>query len=113
MLVLVVEDEFLIREFVCMDLAEAGYDVIQAENADEALRKLVTHDVRLLITDIDMPGSKNGLELAAEVRDRWPPIKIIVASGKHTPKANEMPDGTVFLPKPYISRHVFDAIGQI
>jgi DNA-binding NtrC family response regulator len=57
--------------------------------------------IELLFTDIDMPGSMDGLKLSAAVRDRWPPVKIIVTSGNRPVKATDLPDGGVFFSKPY------------
>lgn len=101
-LVLIVDDEPLIR----MDLGEmardAGYAVLEASDADEAVRLLETHAaIRILVTDIEMPGSMNGLRLAAAVRERWPPVVIIVTSGRIQPATAELPADTVFLGKPY------------
>lgn len=81
--VLVVEDEGLIRDLVAEDLQEAGFTVVVAKNADHAIAILeVRRDIHLLFTDIDMPGSMDGLKLAAAVRDRWPPVHIIITTGK-------------------------------
>lgn len=100
--ILTVEDDFLISLALSEMLQEAGYEVISTLNADEAISVLEARaDIWLIITDIDMPGSMDGLKLAACVRDRWPPVKIIITSGKHCPSASMMPDGSVFLPKPY------------
>src|SRR4051794_18640125 len=80
--ILVVEDETFIRFDAGDMLRAAGFDVLEAVNADEAILMLERHsDIRLVFTDIDMPGSMNGLKLAAAVRDRWPPVKIIATSG--------------------------------
>jgi len=77
--VLVVEDETLIREFIAEELEEAGYSLVIANNADQAIAILeARQDVHLVFTDINMPGSMDGLKLAAAVRDRWPPIHIII-----------------------------------
>src|SRR4029079_550967 len=82
--VLVVEDESLIRMDIVDCLEEAGFLIAEASNADEAINILQSRaDIRLVFTDIHMPGSMDGLKLAAFVRKRWPPIKIIVTSG-HT-----------------------------
>lgn len=88
--VLVVEDEPLIRMAACMIVEDAGFIALEAANADDAIRILESRsDIRLIFTDVDMPGSLDGLKLAHFVRNRWPPIKIIVASGKAMlPKAN-------------------------
>ncbi len=80
--VLVVEDEVLVRMDIVRSLENDGFDVLEASNADEAIILLNAHpEVRLMFTDIDMPGSMDGLKLATAVRDRWPPVKIIVTSG--------------------------------
>jgi two-component system, response regulator PdtaR len=82
------------------ELQRAGHKVVSAYSADEAIEALEQrNDIRLIFTDIDMPGSMDGLKLAAAVRDRWPPIQIIITSGRHPEAA--MPDGARFLPKPY------------
>ncbi|QKC82574.1 response regulator [Mesorhizobium sp. NZP2077] len=100
--VLVVEDEAFLLFAIADELREAGYDVLEASNADQAIRILESRqDIAILFTDIDMPGSMDGLRLSAAVRDRWPPVKIIITSGKRQPAADAMPSGGVFLPKPY------------
>jgi DNA-binding LytR/AlgR family response regulator len=74
-------------------------------NADQAIAILESDlKISLVFTNIDMPGTINGLKLAAAVRDRWPPVHLVVASGKHRPHKNEMPARTVFLPKPYLAQ---------
>jgi len=101
--ILVVEDEPLILLDVGDQLAEAGFRIYQAANADIAMQILSTHDdIRLMFTDIDMPGSMDGLKLAAAVRDRWPPVQIIVTSGARLVEITDMPDGSVFFSKPYL-----------
>ena len=83
MKIMVVEDEPLIRLGMVMAIEDAGYEVIEAANADEAVRKLERADgVKLVMTDVDMPGSMDGIKLAHFVRGRWPPIQLIVLSGK-------------------------------
>lgn len=100
--VLVVEDEAFLLFAIADELREAGFDVLEATNADQAIRFLeARQDIAILFTDIDMPGSMDGLRLSAAVRDRWPPIKIIITSGKRQPTQDAMPSGGVFLPKPY------------
>jgi CheY-like chemotaxis protein len=100
--VLVVEDEAFLLFAIADDLREAGFNVLEATNADQAIKLLETHkDISILFTDIDMPGSMDGLRLSAAVRDRWPPVKIIVTSGKRQPDSGALPEGGVFLPKPY------------
>ena len=100
--VLVVEDEYLIRMGIVSDLEDAGFVVLEAANADAAIALLQTNpSIGLLFTDIDMPGGMNGLKLAAAVRNRWPPIKIIVTSGHFDLAATDLPAGGRFFAKPY------------
>lgn len=100
--VLIVEDEFLIRLHAAQIIEEAGFDVIEASNADEAISLLeVRPDITILFTDIQMPGSMDGLKLAAAVKGRWPPIKIIATSGLVNVRPDDLPEGGRFLPKPY------------
>lgn len=100
--VLVVEDEALIRMDMVGQLEDEGFRVFEAATADEAIVILQAEPaIRLMFTDIDMPGSMDGLKLAAAVRDRWPPVKIIVTSGHHIVDVADLPDGSVFFSKPY------------
>ena len=86
--VLVVEDEPLIALDISDELTRAGYNVLTAANADEAIVLLEKRsDIATIFTDIDMPGSMNGLKLAAAVRKRWPPVNIIITTGKRRPAA--------------------------
>lgn len=111
--VLVVEDEVMIRLDAVDMIEDEGYDVIEASDADEAISLLETRpDIRVVFTDIDMPGSMDGLKLAHAVRLRWPPVILIIASGRMVPLASEMPTGTVFIPKPYRHDHVLAEIGR-
>jgi two-component system, response regulator PdtaR len=107
--VLVVEDELLIREFIKEELEAAGYVVIEARHADDAISVLEARaDIHLVFTDIDMPGSMDGTKLAAFVRDRWPPVHIIITTGKSRPLM--IPGNALFIPKPYRSETVIAAI---
>jgi len=106
--VLVVEDEALIRELVAEELQEADTVVI-ANNSDQAISILeARQDIHLVFTDIDMPGSMDGLKLAAAVRDRWPPDHIIITTGKVRPL--EIPANALFIPKPYVVENVVAAM---
>lgn len=83
-------------------LEDEGFAVVEAANADEAIAILTQRpDIQLLFTDIDMPGSMDGLKLSAFVRKRWPPIRIVVTSGKWMIEVTDLPDGSVFFAKPY------------
>jgi CheY-like chemotaxis protein len=100
--VLIVEDEPLLL-MMAVDLFEdAGFEALEASNADDAIVLLAgMPDVRIVVTDIDMPGSMDGLKLAKAVRNRWPPIEIIVVSGKQRPAVEDLPARAVFMSKPY------------
>lgn len=102
MKVLVVEDEPLIRLGLASVIEEAGYEVAEAANAGEAIRALERdRTVSLVLTDVDMPGGMDGIRLAHYVRDRWPPVQLIVISGKVGLKPGELPTGARFVSKPY------------
>ena len=112
--ILTVEDETLVRDYLGEILEQAGYQVVSAANADDAIEILeLRDDIRIIITDISMPGSKDGLRLAAAVRDRWPPIRIIIATGKEAPRKDEMPMASQFLPKPYAPDRVLAAVRMV
>jgi CheY-like chemotaxis protein len=111
MVILIVEDEFLINSMTSDDLRSAGYEVVSAFNADEAI-EILEHrtDIQLVFTDIDMPGSMDGLRLAAAVHDRWPPVHIIITSGKTKPSRSQMPQHSRFIPKPWRIPDVVEAV---
>ena len=112
--ILTVEDEFLVSEYLGSVLAEAGHEVIATAHAAEAIAILESrNDVRIIITDINMPGSMDGLKLAAAVRGRWPPIKIIIATGKEKPSAEQMPSQSQFVPKPYRPERILEAVQHV
>jgi CheY-like chemotaxis protein len=99
-LVLVVEDELLIREIAAAAITDAGFEVVEAATAQEALDILGQRpDVGVLFTDVNMPGSLDGLALARLVHEQWPDIKLVVTSGR--PLAAATPDDGQFLAKPY------------
>jgi two-component system, response regulator PdtaR len=100
--VLVVEDETLVRMAALDFVEEAGFTVFEARGAEEAIRMLELHpEIRIVFTDINMPGSMDGLKLAHYVRRRWPLVQLIVTSGEMQPSAEDLPAGSVFLGKPY------------
>jgi CheY-like chemotaxis protein len=109
--VLIVEDEALIRLGLVADAQDAGFAVLEAASADQAIAILEARtDVSVVVTDIDMPGSMDGLRLAACVRDRWPPVKLILVSGQVTPEAGDLPSGGRFFAKPYRGSDIIAAI---
>ncbi len=100
--VLVVEDEFLLRMNAVDMIGAAGFEAVEAANADEAIEILESRrDITVVFTDIQMPGSMDGLKLAQAVRGRWPPVKIVATSGRVNVREADLPDGGRFLPKPY------------
>jgi two-component system, response regulator PdtaR len=100
--ILIVEDEALVRLSAVGMLEDAGFRMIEAVNGDEALELLeADSDVQLLFTDINMPGTIDGMALARRVHDRWPQIGIMVASSKPILKTDELPAGSRFEQKPY------------
>ena len=100
--VLVVEDEPLLRMLAVEVVEEAGFPAIEACDADEAVKLLESRgDITLLFTDINMPGSMDGIKLAHAVRDRWPPIKILVVSGQQRLQFSDLPSNSCFHGKPY------------
>ena len=112
--VLVVEDEPLTRIDIVSALEDGGFLVFEAANADEAIVVLEQHtEIQALFTDIDMPGSMDGLKLAAAVRDRWPPVKIIVTSGHRAMNDDSLPVAGRFFSKPYDPSRVIHACEMI
>ena len=109
--VLTVEDEFVISEHLRGVLEDAGHEVISTADADEAIEVLENrNDIRIVITDINMPGSMDGLKLVAAIRGRWPPIQIIVTTGAGKPSEDQMPSRSQFVPKPYVREEVLAAV---
>jgi CheY-like chemotaxis protein len=112
--VLVVEDEFLLRIDAVDMIAAAGFEVVQAGNADEAIEILESRrDITVVFTDIQMPGSMDGLKLARAVRGRWPPIKIVATSGHANVGETDLPAGGRFLPKPYSPMEVTGVLREL
>ena len=104
MFILTVEDEFLISEYLRAILEGGGHRVVATFDADEAIEVLErVRDIQLVITDINMPGSMDGLRLAAAIRDRWPPIHLIVVTGFAPPNRYELPV-TAFLSQSRMGR---------
>jgi CheY-like chemotaxis protein len=111
--VLVVEDEFLLRMDAADMIAAAGFEVVEAADADAAIEILeARNDIAVIFTDIQMPGSMDGLKLARAVRGRWPPIKIIATSGVHVGEG-DLPEGGRFVPKPYSSAQIAVVLRQL
>lgn len=113
-IVLVVEDEPILRMLAVDVVEEAGFDVLECADAGEAVAILeARHDIRLVFTDIDMPGGKDGLWLAASIRDRWPPIEVIVTSDKPMPEGWDLPARVIYIPKPFDMQNLTDALRRL
>lgn len=109
--VLVVEDEPLLRMAAVDMIEEAGFDVVEAADATEAVEILERRlDIRIVFSDIDMPRGMDGMKLAALIRERWPPIQIILTSGYATADTVQMPPNSVFFPKPYVEEKVVETL---
>lgn len=112
--VLVVEDETFIRMDAVDVLRAAGFAVEEAVNADQAIGMLERGSgIQLIFTDIDMPGSMNGLKLVAAVRERWPPVRIIATSGHFNVQAGDLPPDARFISKPYHPAQIVNAIREL
>jgi two-component system, response regulator PdtaR len=112
--ILVVEDEALIRLWAAEVLEEDGFSVLEAPNADAALKLLESRpDVKLLFTDVQMPGSLNGMELAREVHARWPHILLVITSGRERPTRTEIPDDGRFVAKPYSAKELLGQVNDL
>lgn len=112
--VLVVEDDFLIRLASVEIVETAGFVAIEAADADEAIALLEARsDIGLVFTDVEMPGTMDGLKLARYIRERWPPIILLVASGRAIVSEADLPEGTPFVSKPFQSHQIADKIKSL
>jgi two-component system, response regulator PdtaR len=108
---LVVEDHPLVRMGVLGLIIEAGFEALEASGAMEAIRILEARpDIHLVFTDAEMPGTMDGIELAHYIRNRWPPVKLIVVSGKVVIEQIQLPTGARFFAKPYRETSVVEAM---
>jgi CheY-like chemotaxis protein len=113
--ILVVEDEFLLREAAVALVEDAGFEALAAVSADEAIAILETRaeEVRLVFTDIQIAGPMDGLKLAHAVRDRWPPVELILTSGRRHIQPDDLPDRGQFFAKPYDFNAVLQAFQEM
>jgi DNA-binding NtrC family response regulator len=111
--VLIVEDEPLIRMMLADALCNEGYSVIEAATALEAIAVLGTKEVRAVVTDIDMPGGLSGLDLTRYVASYRKGLPVIVTSGGHLLRQEELPDNARFVAKPYKLRQILDMLLEI
>lgn len=112
--VLVIEDEPIMR-MMALDLVEdAGFEAVEAGSAQDAVRILETRpDIRLVFSDIDLGTGADGLTLARSIRDRWPPVEIIMTSGKVCPAPDDLPARGRFFEKPYRRDEVAAALHEL
>ena len=107
--VLVVEAEPLLALQAVDTLEDAGFDTELVRGVEQAISVLERRtDIRVVFTDIDMPRRLDGMKLAACIRDRWPPIEIILTSAHLAPAPSDMPDRSVFVSKPYSSERLIE-----
>jgi YesN/AraC family two-component response regulator len=114
MRLLVVEDEPLIRLGLASLLEDEGYEVAEAAHAAEAITILeADSSIRVVITDVDMPGDMDGIRLAQYVRHRWPPVQLLVISGKFGLDLTVLPSGSQFLSKPYHQTQILTVLRDL
>jgi CheY-like chemotaxis protein len=112
--VLIVEDDFLLRMDAVDIVKAAGFEPVEAGNADEAIAILESDmNIHVVFTDIQMPGTMDGLKLARFVNDRWPPIKIVATSGRVRLSEDDLPEGGRFLPKPYRPEQIVATLREL
>jgi two-component system, response regulator PdtaR len=107
---LVVDDEPLLRTYVRELLEEAGYAVKEAANADDAIGLLEDDGIIAVLTDIEMPGTLDGIDLAWMIRTRWPTLPVVVTSGKHLPKPADLPANTHIVTKPFSPERLLSVV---
>ena len=113
LVVLIVEDELLVRSIMAEALQEEGFRVIEASNVAEALVALEAQpDISIVLTDVEMPPGARGYDLATVAHQRWPHIRFVVTSGRMWPNAHDMPATAVFLPKPWTSESLVDHVWE-
>jgi CheY-like chemotaxis protein len=101
MKIMVVDDEPMLRLMYSDVLRDAGHSVLEARTADEGLSMLEDgHPIRVVVTDVHMPGTLDGFEFASEICRRWPSVGVVIVSGRLRPSKDELPDESLFLSKP-------------
>ena len=111
--VLIVEDDALVQLELAAWMTELGLMPTTADNADEALKLLNSGaPIEILLTDVEMPGSMNGVALAKRVAEHWPPIKIVVLSGASATELSDLPQGSAFVAKPFDHSKLWQALSR-
>lgn len=112
--ILIVEDEPLLRMFNADVLSEAGFEVLEACDAHEALRLLETNrHIDVVFTDVEMPGQVDGFALAATIETRWPAIGVVITSGRRLPPNSFEAPARCFVPKPFKASQLVESIGAV
>lgn len=113
-IVLVVEDDFLLRMDAVDIVRDAGFEAAEAANADDAIAIIEANpNIHVVFTDVQMPGTMDGLKLARFIKDRWPPIKIVATSGRLRVSENDLPEGSIFVPKPYTPAQIIRTLREL
>ena len=101
--VLIVEDDAVLRELTAAMLEDSELDSIECESAEAALATMLTHgrEVAMIFADVRLPGVMNGVDLAWEIKMRWPFLPVILTSGHPLKQVDELPPGVNYLPKPW------------
>ena len=112
--ILVVDDEALIRINLAAFFEDEGFQVFEAGNADEAIGILAANpSIQVVLTDVQMPGSMDGVKLAHYVHKRFPPTLLVVASGAVRLTAADLPEHSMFIAKPFDPRFVLGEIDRL
>jgi CheY-like chemotaxis protein len=112
--VLIVEEEALIRMESVDVVKDAGFTALEAVDGDEAVKILgIRRDIRVVFVDVKMTGSMDGLRLAHVIRDRWPPVHLILTSGRSVTNKDELPENALFIRKPYSTEQVTTALCEL
>lgn len=109
-----VEDNTIIRMGAIDLVLSAGYEALEARDADEAIRIMESRDdIDLVFTDVQMPGTMDGIKLSHYISSGWPPVKLIVASGNAILEESSLPGGSMFFAKPYSDHTITDAMARL
>jgi len=112
--VLIVEDSAIIRMGAVDLVLSAGYEALEAREADEAIHILESRsDIDLVFTDVQMPGTMDGIRLTHYIRERWPPVKLMVSSGAGILEEGSLPGGSRFFSKPYDNRMITEEMARL
>ncbi len=112
-IVLVVEDDPGVLETTLAMIEDGGLETIHATSSDEAVDILTSrNDISIVLTDVEIPGTFSGFELAATIRENWPATHVVVTSGVTPPDGRELPKGIPFLPKPYRQNTLLESLRE-